>query len=229
MSQQREKDWIKAVPEADRRTYKKSGFGETLSLGSNPALIVIDVTLAFTGSKPQSLEEAIQECPTACGEVAWEALPRIRRLVDIFRERQHSVVFTRSDIGGQRFAGSATKGVRSGSPDPKFSDFPSLLIPREDEWILEKTKASVFFDTPLNSYLRKQRVDTLVMCGVSTSGCVRASVVDGFSHGYRTFVVDDCCFDRSHYAHCANLFDMNAKYATVLSLEELAPHLAAAA
>ena len=59
------------------------------------------------------------------------------------------------------------------------------------------------------------------MCGVSTSGCVRASAVDAFSHGFATLVVDDCCFDRSYFAHCANLFDLQAKYASVLSLDEL--------
>jgi maleamate amidohydrolase len=77
----------------------------------------------------------------------------------------------------------------------------------------------------MDFYLRKEGIDTVVICGVSTSGCVRASTVDAFSHGYTTFVIDDCCFDRSHFAHCANLFDMNAKYATVLSLGEIAGSL----
>ena len=84
------------------------------------------------------------------------------------------------------------------------------------------------FQTPLSAALVRQGVDTLVFCGVSTSGCVRASVVDGFSHGFQTFVVDECCFDRSAFAHAANLFDMNAKYAVVLSLEETERMMAAA-
>jgi nicotinamidase-related amidase len=71
----------------------------------------------------------------------------------------------------------------------------------------------------------QKQIDSVVMCGVSTSGCVRASVVDSFSNGFNTFVVDDCCFDRSNFAHCANLFDMNAKYATVVSSEELSAML----
>lgn len=226
MSQkQSEKEWLQAVPEADRRAYMKSGFGEPLAIGSNPALIVIDVTLAFTGSKPQPLEDAIQECFTACGQMAWDTLPRIKELIDIFRQQKRPVIFTRSDVRGQQFAGGATKGVRPLNPDPKFSTFPDVIAPQEDEWILEKTKASIFFGTALNESLRRQKIDTLVICGVSTSGCVRASVVDGFSLGYNIFVVDDCCFDRSHYAHCANLFDMDAKYATVLSEAEIARDL----
>jgi maleamate amidohydrolase len=98
--------------------------------------------------------------------------------------------------------------------------------------VLPKTKASGFFQTPLAAYLTKQQIDTAVVCGVSTSGCVRATAVDAHSHGYTTFVIDDCCFDRSYFAHCANLFDLDAKYASVVSLDEIAlmlrPALAAA-
>ena len=106
---------------------------------------------------------------------------------------------------------------------------PEAITPRAGEWVLGKTRASAFFQTPLTSYLVQQHVDTLVFCGVSTSGCVRASVVDGFSHGFQTFVVDECCFDRSPFAHAANLFDMEAKYASVVSLGELAKLMPAAA
>lgn len=196
-------------------------FGGARSLGSCPALIVIDVTLAFTGSRPQPLSEAIKEYPTACGDIAWEALPRVARLLALFRSREWPVVFTRNDSLDQLFAGSATKRIRTQMPAPSAQQFPAEIAPRESEWVLEKAKASCFFATPLTSYLQMQQVDSLVICGVSTSGCVRASVVDGCSHGFNTFVVDDCCFDRSYFAHCANLFDMNAKYASVISLAEL--------
>jgi nicotinamidase-related amidase len=87
--------------------------------------------------------------------------------------------------------------------------------------VLAKTKTSGFFQTPLAAHLVREHVDTAVVCGVSTSGCVRATAVDAFSHGFATFVIDDCCFDRSWFAHCANLFDLQAKYASVVSLQEL--------
>ncbi|HEY4074297.1 MAG TPA: isochorismatase family protein [Herbaspirillum sp.] len=217
------KDWMTIIPESDRKAYQKSD--KPPMPGPKSALIVIDVTVAFTGSRPQPIEEAIIEFPTACGDAAWEALPRIKELIDLFRAAARPVVFTRSDVRGQQFAGTATKTKRPVNPDPKFGHFPEMIVPRDDEWILEKTKASVFFGTSMNFYLRKEEIDTVVICGVSTSGCVRASTVDAFSHGYTTFVIDDCCFDRSHFAHCANLFDMNAKYATVLSLDEIAGSL----
>jgi nicotinamidase-related amidase len=136
------------------------------------------------------------------------------------------VVFTRSDLTATAYTGKATTSKRTGRPPEKFNEFPPAVKPREGEWVLEKTKASCFFQTPLSAYLVKQGIDTAVVCGVSTSGCVRASAVDAFSHGFRTIVVDDCCFDRSYFAHCANLFDLQAKYSAVLSLEELQQVLA---
>ena len=82
-----------------------------------------------------------------------------------------------------------------------------------------KNKPSVFFGTPLDSFLRYDGVDTLVVCGVSTSGCVRAAVEDAFSYNFRVIVVADACGDRSPSAHRANLFDMDMKFADVEDLE----------
>jgi maleamate amidohydrolase len=215
------KDWMKLIPEADRKTYKRAGFLSDLTLGSRAGLIVVDLTYGFTGSESLTLEQAIDEFPTACGPAAWEAMPRISRLIKLFRKLQRPVVFTRSDLYTTKFSGKATKSKPARDLGPKFNEFPSVVAPLADEWVLAKTKASAFFQTTLTAYLIKQGVDTVVICGVSTSGCVRASAVDAFSHGFATFVIDDCCFDRSYFAHCANLFDLQAKYAAVISLHEL--------
>jgi nicotinamidase-related amidase len=220
------KDWMKVIPAEELNTYKSAGFVPTLELGQKPCLIVVDVTYGFTGSEGLTLEEAIAEFGPACGPVSWQAMPRIARLIELFRDLGLPIVFTRSDLDATMFTGKATSSKRSGRPAPKFNEFPSAIAPREGEWVLEKTKASAFFQTPLPAYLIKQGVDTAVICGVSTSGCVRATTVDAFSHGFKTVLVDDCCFDRSQFAHAANLFDMQAKYAPVLSLDELQPILA---
>jgi len=214
------KDWMKIIPDADRRTYQRAGFLFDQKLGTRAALIVVDLTYGFTGSESLTLEQAIEEFPTACGPAAWEAMPRISRLIRLFRELQWPIVFTQSDIYTTRFAGNATK-TKARDRGAKFNEFPATVAPHADEWILAKTKASAFFQTPLTAHLIKQATDTVVICGVSTSGCVRASAVDAFSHGFTTFVVDDCCFDRSYFSHCANLFDLQAKYASVISLHEL--------
>jgi nicotinamidase-related amidase len=223
------KDWLKVIPAQERSTYESAGFVPNVEIGQRPCLIVVDVTYGFTGSEGLTPEEAVAEFHTACGPAGWEAMPRIARLIELFRRAALPIVFTRSDLDGTAFAGKATNSRRKGKPDAKFNEFPPAITPREGEWVLEKTKASAFFQTPLSAYLIKQGVDTAVVCGVSTSGCVRASAVEAFSHGFTTIVVDDCCFDRSHFAHCANLFDLQAKYAAVLSLEELRDILTPAA
>ena len=222
------KEWLKVIPAHERSIYESAGFVSNTDFGKRPCLIVVDVTYGFTGSEGLTLEEAVAEFHTACGPAGWEAMPRIARLIELFRRAALPIVFTRSDLDGTAFAGKATNSRRKGKLPAKFNEFPPAIAPRQGEWVLEKAKASAFFQTPLSTYLIKQGVDTAVVCGVSTSGCVRASAVDAFSHGFKTIVVDDCCFDRSHFAHCANLFDLQAKYAAVLSLEELQDILAPA-
>lgn len=222
------KEWMKLIPEAELATYRSAGFLTDMKLGKRPALIVVDVTYAFTGYEGQTLQESIATFGSACGPVSWETLPKIVRLLDMFRARQLPIVFTNADEANTPYTGKATKSKRTKAPPPRANDFPDMVMPKQGEWVLGKTRASAFFQTPLMAYLVQQGVDTLVFCGVSTSGCVRASVVDGFSNGFATFVVDECCFDRSQFAHAANLFDMDAKYASVVSLDELARLMPAA-
>ncbi len=223
------KDWMKLIPDSELATYKSAGFLSDMKLGKNPALIVVDVTYGFAGYEGQTLAESIATFGSACGPVSWEAIPKIARLIEMFRARELPIVFTNSNANDVPFTGKATKSRRTKAPAPQANDFPDAVMPRAGEWVLGKTRASAFFQTPLMSYLVQKGADTLVFCGVSTSGCVRASVVDGFSNGFSTFVVDECCFDRSQFAHAANLFDMDAKYASVVSLEELALLMAPAA
>jgi maleamate amidohydrolase len=215
------KDWMQQVPPEDRKHYLRIGMLSALDPGARSALIVVDVTLGFCGREGLSLEEATREFSTACGPAAWEALPRVARLIGLFRDAKQPIIYTFPDTTSQSFTGSVGKSSRPNWPPPHYNDFPDAIAPRDGEWVMGKAKASGFFQTPLPIYLTKLNIDTLVICGVSTSGCVRATSVDASSFGYRTFVVDDCCFDRSYYAHCANLFDLHAKYATVVSLGEV--------
>ena len=215
------KEWMKVIPESEVATYQSAGFLNLPQSGERPALIVVDVTLGFTGSAGLSLEEAIGEFPTACGPAAWKAMPYIAGLIELFRRRNFPIVYTRADASDQAFAGRATKSSHTGKLAPRYGQFPAAIAPREGDWVLGKTKASAFFQTPLPSFLARERVDSVVVCGVSTSGCVRATAVDSCSSGFVTFVVDEACFDRSWFAHCSNLFDLSAKYAHVLSVGEL--------
>lgn len=224
------RDWMKLIPDSETQVYRKAGFLGDMQPGHRTALIVVDVTMGFCGSPGLTLEDAIAEYSTACGPASWVAMPRIARLIEMFRDLDLPIVYTLADPYDTNWTGKATKNSkRDRATPPGYNDFPSEITPRAQDWVLAKTKASAFFHTPLSIYLTRENVDTLVFCGVSTSGCVRATVVDGFSHGYRSFVVDECCFDRSSFAHAANLFDMSAKYAQVLSLDELAGKMTATA
>lgn len=225
--------WMKLIPEEELETYRKAGFMQPVEPGKKPALVVVDVTLGFTGSPGLTLAEAIDEFPTAAGPVSWETMPKVRSLIELFRKSDLPIVYTRANMYNVSFVGKATKARRrQGATGGRFNDFPPEIAPRDQDWVLEKFRASGFFQTPLMAYLTQQGVDTIVVCGVSTSGCVRATVVDGFSNGFTTFVVDEACFDRSPFAHAANLFDMQAKYATVVDLAEtevlLAPFMSRA-
>jgi nicotinamidase-related amidase len=200
--------WIAWLPEADRRLYERAGYGGGEWIDGRAALLAIDVTQAFAGD----------ELPTSCGERAARALPRIRLLLDAFRSAALPVVFTRADERAQAALGRATKrgGAAAGN------DFVEGVDPQAGEWVCEKARASAFYGTPLEAYLRRQSVARVVVCGGSTSGCVRASCVDAFSAGFQVTVAEDACFDRAELPHLANLFDLHAKYATVLSAGAIA-------
>jgi nicotinamidase-related amidase len=202
------KDWLAWLPEADRQVYERAGYGGAEEIDGRAALLAIDVTRAFAGG----------ELPTTCGELAARALPRIRFLLDTFRSASLPIVFTRADVRAQAAFGRATK--RAGTA--VGNEFVELVAPAAGEWVCEKARASAFYGTPLEAYLRRQRVDGVVVCGGSTSGCVRASCVDAFSAGFQVTVADDACFDRARLPHLANLFDLHAKYATVLSADAIA-------
>ncbi|MFQ5903151.1 MAG: isochorismatase family protein, partial [Candidatus Binatia bacterium] len=151
-------------------------------------------------------------------------LPHIKTLIETCREASIPVIYTKGDPEYKVTCGGSTKSQLDISEDEVraiFSEgFPELITPKEGDFVLRKTKASAFFDTPLPIYLNGRGVDSLIICGTTTCGCVRATVVDSFSYGYPTFVVEECCFDRSNFSHLVNLFEMNQKYADVNTLKE---------
>jgi nicotinamidase-related amidase len=202
--------------------------GKPLPWGRRPALLVIDEVQSFTGSAPQPVLSAIDEYDTACGDAAWQTLPRMREVLLAARAADMPIVFTKGDAEGKAQSGDSVKGDDPAAARRRHSTpIVDQLRPEAGEFVIAKTKASAFFATPLSTYLVRRAIDSLIMIGTSTSGCVRASVVDGHSHGYPVFVVADACFDRSDFFHKVSLFDMNAKYATVIDTIDLLCHLQA--
>lgn len=217
------KRWQEVMPEEDRAVFEKAGYTQPRPLGQNPALLIIDVTYGFIGTKPENVLKSIDEFRTSCGEVGWLALPHIKRLLDVCREKGLPVIYTRSNPPLFEFVGVPTKSaVATGSLewDPRFNEIPDIIAPQPNEMILEKSFASAFFGTVLTTYLRRQGVDSVLVTGCVTSGCVRATVVDAHSHGLTVFVVEEGVFDRGQLSHLVSLYDMNAKYADVITVDE---------
>jgi nicotinamidase-related amidase len=221
--------WDDIVPAAERRLYAASGLGQRSGLGRRPALLVVDVTYEFTGDRPEPAIESIKRFPLSCGEAAWVALPRIRALLDRARELGVPVFYTRQAPRDTRVAAGlwAAKNARifeatsGGDTAIDVHDIPTIIAPLPGERVIDKDKPSAFFGTPLISYLVALGVDSLIIAGTSTSGCVRATVVDAFSLNYPTVVAEDGSFDRISASHKVNLFDMDSKYADVLPVADI--------
>ncbi len=222
------REWQTYLPEEDRKIYEKAGYSTRQPFGRRPALIVIDVVLSFTGTRPMPVLEAIEEFPTSCGQAAWDALPGIKALLEASRNAGIPVVFIKGNPTDKYFAGDTTKGALT--RDEVFSryDHPihPMVAPLATEYVCRKSKGSAFFGTPLAAYLTRKGADSVLISGCVTSGCVRATTIDAWNSGFPPFVVEEAVFDRSRHSHLTSLFELNAKYATVVTLEEAKGHLA---
>jgi len=190
-----------------------------LAFGERPALIVIDMVMAYFD--PAS--------PLYAG--VEKELASTVRLLAAARTAQIPVVFTNVVFqAGGKDGGLFYKKVpvlNCFDAGSSLGAFAPGMAPREDEIVVSKQYASAFFGTSLASTLNALRVDTLLISGVTTSGCVRATALDTLQHGFAPFVVRDACGDRHDAPHEANLFDLQAKYAEVISEAEAVAHLAA--
>lgn len=225
--------WEQFLTEQDRAHLALSA-DRRVGFGQRPALLLIDLYRSVFGDRPRPLLDAITDWPGSCGLVAWEALPSLQRLLALCRELHVPVVHVTGDetsgmVGWNEAAHSgAGRGtaVASARMRGRYDIVPEVA-PIDGEVVLRKTMPSAFNGTPLKAHLNYLDIDTLLVVGESTSGCVRASVVDACSARFRTIVVEECVFDRHQATHALNLFDMHQKYADVLSLEEVEAHLRA--
>jgi maleamate amidohydrolase len=222
--------WDQFITERDRHLFVTAGFGRGAGWGVRPALVVIDVTYAFTG-EGEPVEESIKRYPLSCGSEAWTAIEYNRQVLDAAHLARIPVFYTLTelrpdlaDVGGWS-AKNLNAGHRSMLEGHKGAHIVDELAPTEGEIIISKKKPSAFFGTPLLSYLIDRAVDTVIVTGCTTSGCVRASVLDAFSYNYKIIVPEECCFDRGQASHAINLFDMQQKYADVVPTVDVIAHL----
>jgi len=216
------KPWDGIIPQAEQEAYRAAGFGKRSGLGRRPALVIIDVQYRTVGTKPMPFAEAIKEFPTSCGEIGWAAARNIARLLTFFRERRWPVIYPYVSPKESFDKGRLSEKVPALMTVAKNGyDFMAEIAPADGDILLPKKHPSAFFGTPLTSYLVDLGVDTLIVTGCTTSGCVRGTVVDGFAYNFRAIVPHDCVYDRSQVSHAVNLFDMSEKYADVMSGDEL--------
>jgi nicotinamidase-related amidase len=211
-----------------------AGYGARQGFGKRPALMVVDVNYFFCGDRPEPILESVKRWRNSCGEEAWIAIKTIKRLADAAREKGIPVIYsTGTSSADQWNRGSwAWKNSRINEDvqaNTAASRDGSAIIPEiapgPHDLVIAKEKPSAFFGTPLSSYLVLLGCDSLIVTGTTTSGCVRTTVVDAFSNNLRVIFVEDRCVDRSQASHAMSLFDMNAKYADVVSSVEVLSRL----
>jgi nicotinamidase-related amidase len=204
--------------EEARQIYAKARLGESVTMGSRPAVLVVDLSCGFTDP----------EC--ALGSDLTPQVEATRRLLDAAREKGLPVIFT--TIG---FEPSLKDGGLWLQKVPSLGDLQlgghwveidPRLGTRPDETVIVKKGASAFFGTNLAAILISQGIDSVILCGATTSGCIRATAVDLLQYGFPTLVPRECVGDRAQAPHDANMFDIQAKYADVVSLEEALAYVA---
>jgi len=226
-----EQIWSEFLTERDKQVFEKSGFGAEAGFGEKPALLVIDVSYNFCGDKREPILDSIKKFHNSCGEDAWDALPHIRKLIDKCHEKDIPVIYTTGtvredgwDAGGWAWKNSRTDEDVTAPKTTGFNrdgnDIMDEIAPSPQDIVIYKHKPSAFYGTPLSGFLNDLGADSLLVTGTTTSGCVRASVIDAFSNNYRVAVVEEGCFDRSQASHAINLCDMHAKYADVVTTED---------
>jgi nicotinamidase-related amidase len=203
--------------------------------GERPALLLIDLYRAVFGDRREPLLQAIETWPSSCGPAAWEALPHIQRLLAAARDAGipviHITMLANAGMPGWFEGIHGQAATRPSDPaaldrQRRSPEIIDELAPLEGEVVLRKSAPSAFWGTPLMAELNRLGIDTLIVAGESTSGCVRASVIDAASYRFRVQLVEECVFDRHEAPHAINLFDMHQKYADVIRLQDALDYIA---
>lgn len=216
--------WQDIIPADILDIYKH--YKRDLYIGPNAALLAIDLyELAYQGgAKP--VTEVAKDYPSSCGINAWNAIEPTKRLFAAARAAGLPIFYTTGDTRAASKPGAIKATNRRGAKDSENAyDIRPEWTPQPGDVVITKQRASGFYGTPLLAHLTQLRIDTLIVIGESTSGCVRASTVDGYSNGFHMVMAEECCFDRSDISHKVNLFDLHHKYADVMKTADVIAEL----
>lgn len=229
-----ERIWDKFLTDKDKEIFQLAGYGKRGGFGKRPALFIIDVQYNFCGDAPgESQQEGLKKYRTHCGEAGWNAVPNIERLMHLAREKNLPIFYTQSerrpdmtDSGVQ--VGKSYRGTEKTSQEGSHAtQTVAPLAPRPQDFLIGKRKPSAFFGTTFMSQLNFLDVDTLILTGCTSSGCLRATTVDAYSYNFKTIIPEETAFDRFESSHAMSLFDLNCKYADVIPTDEVAAYLEA--
>ncbi len=191
-------------------------------VGPKPAILAIDLyNKAYDGGNNPVIE-VNRTHPGSCGENAWKAIGPTTQLFAAARAAGIPVIYStrHADTAGVK---STNRSMREEKED-QYGIYHEFT-PHPGELVIYKERASAFFGTPLVAHLRLLGVESLIILGESTSGCVRASTVDAYSYGFHSVLVEECTYDRSDLSHKVNLFDLHHKYCDVMHVEDVLAHL----
>jgi nicotinamidase-related amidase len=223
--------WDDVLTERDKQVFGAAGYGKRQGFGRRPAVIVVDVNYNFVGDVSEPILESIKKYRNSCGEEGWQGVAQILRLLEAARAASVPIFYStapsrQTALTAGRWHGKNSRGAEDfHTQAQEGNNIVQEIAPQDGDIVILKDKPSVFFGTPLMSYLHELQVDTLLVAGTTTSGCVRATVVDAFSYNFKVVVVEECVFDRGQTSHKVNLFDMQAKYADVVPLEAALDYL----
>lgn len=220
--------WDEALSDEERQVIERGKYGQTRGLGTSPVLLIIDCQPNYLGEDAPIVEQQAR-WPAGGGELAWAAVRVIRTVLDTARVSEIPVVYTRNvqkrtvtfDMVSAK-AGWDHRRTLDGDPGTQI--VPDLA-PTADDIVIDKSYASAFWGTPLLTYLVQLGADSVIVGGVSTSGCVRATSVDAVTRGFSTAVLTDGVADRIQLSHKASLLDLWMKYTDLMSGAEAVAYL----
>lgn len=197
-------------------TYKKAGYGQGyVGIGNKPALLIVDFQKAFTSERS----------PLGGSSLIIDAVQNTKELISLAREKHFPIIYTvvgyREDKKDMGLWPKKVPTLSTVTLDSEWIEIDDALEVREEDIVLVKKMPSAFFNTDLTNILVTNQIDTLIVAGCTTSGCIRATVIDSFSYGYRTIIAKDCVGDQAIEPHNANLFDMGNRYADILDNNQI--------
>jgi maleamate amidohydrolase len=210
--------WRDIFNDTELSGYRAGGHGQRIGFGRKAAVVVVDMINLYVSPR----------FALGHGENIPAVVAANKRLITTARAKGLPVFF--SNVGLRRSAAEkGVWGIKVGGSKEITTEADTIvpeLAPVDGDIIVTKAKASVFFGTQLASMLVSLGIDTIIVTGVTTSGCVRATVVDGFSHNFRVIVPAECVGDRAALPHKVSLFDMDMKYSDVMDLDEVRDRIA---